>query len=71
MKWMYVEKISIVKDGKRCRRTVIPDGYERCEEDVAEMVTWNRRVEWNEYGSTLTPVEFIRMQRPIYIKRTA
>jgi len=69
MKPMDVENISIVKNGKRYKRTVIPDGCERCKEDEAEMVTWGCRNIWFAPGVTFRIADEIRQQRPIYIRR--
>lgn len=69
---MNVEKIRIVKNGKRYKRVVIPDGWERCAESVAEMVTWAKRIFWSCNPWWLTgPGRLSDAARPIYIRRKA
>lgn len=68
---MNVEKIRIVKNGKRYKRVVIPDGWEKCTESVAEMVTWGIRYAWVELAKMFTGPEEVRASRPIYIRRKA
>lgn len=69
---MNVEKIRIVKNGKRYKRVVIPDGYERCAEFEAEMVTWAKRVFWSRNPWWLIgPGRLAATERPIYIRRKA
>lgn len=63
---MNVEKIRIVKRGKRYKRVVIPDGYERCSRPVADFVTWGFRRAWSSF---LANESFESSDRPIYIRR--
>lgn len=68
---MNVEKIRIVKNGKRYKRVVIPDGWERCAESVAEMVTWGTRERWDSWSEIRIRDAWIVCRNSIFIRRKA